>query len=135
MTDVYTSTHYIVLLGSTPLIRRVRHQDADADRRLRTEAGVMRNWAIVTPCNPHSTKVSNAENRHRLKRLRERLNIAGLRWIEAVNRDPGGHWPDEPGFLVGDAGLEAARALAAGSDQLAFVFAELGGAPGLVWTA
>ena len=66
-------------------------------------------------------------------KVRDALAGRDDRWLQAINHDPTGSWPDEPGFLVADAELLWLHDLAARFYQNAFVAARLGEAPRLVW--
>jgi hypothetical protein len=129
----YRRTHYVVRLPSGELILRVDRHDAVAETRMCEEAGVRREWAVVTPCNPASRPLDDADNRQRLLELQRELELAGYSWFPAVNRDPQQAWPDEPGVLLADVPRPAAVALGRQWDQTAIVAARLGHAPELVW--
>lgn len=76
---------------------------------------------LITACNPRGQRVSDAANRGRSLVLTQLIARSGLHNLAAVNRDPAGAWPDEPGWLI--AGLEEGRArdLARRFDQAALV--------------
>ena len=64
--------------------------------------------------------------------LRSRLKQDAIRWLPAVNRDPKGQWPDEPGALLIDCGLEYARALGQRYAQNAMLALDMDAIPRLV---
>ncbi|HET7315338.1 DUF3293 domain-containing protein [Salinisphaera sp.] len=76
---------------------------------------------LITAYNPGGEAVDAADNRARQYLLDALLDRHGLHCLPAVNRDTGGQWPNEPGWLV--AGLEEgmARNLARRFGQAAVV--------------
>lgn len=94
-------------------------------------AGSSTAW-LITGCNPGAEMVSRAENEARCRVLGTMLNRSGVSRLPAVNHDPKGLWPDEPGWLV--AGLEEgmARNLARRFGQAAIVAVRAGDA-NLIW--
>lgn len=63
---------------------------------------------LITAYNPGGEAASETDNRARQYVLDALLDRHGLERLAAVNRDTGGDWPNEPGWLV--AGLEEGRA-------------------------
>lgn len=129
----YHGAHYLALLQHGELLLRVGHPEAGADRRLRREAGVRRQWAIVTPCNPGSRPTDASANVAALARLHAELRELGWRHVPSLNRDSSGRWPDEPGALLVDVAEDDARALGRRFGQNAIVYGRLGQAPVLLW--
>lgn len=132
LSRAYARTEYCVLLQS-PIILRVDHYDAAAERRLLQECGPHRAWAVLTPCNPRSRRVSGLLNRRYLRELRQTLTALKLRHAPTLNRDPLHRWPDEPGFLLLDARPQQLLGLARHFRQNAALAGALGQPPGLLW--
>jgi hypothetical protein len=90
---------------------------------------------FITACNPHSQKLSPAENKAANDRLRKDLDAMGAVVIlEGAGEDPRGLWPEEPGFLALDLSVEKGKQLAKDFGQNAFVYVAAGKAPELVFT-
>jgi len=130
---LYRRTRYVALLDAAQLDLRIGLADPAADERLRREAGCLRAWAMVTPCNPRSRPLSEADNAARYDAMRADLAAMGQRFVAAVGRDPDGQWPDEPGFLLVDPPDPLAVELAERWDQNAIVTGRPGEAPALLW--
>jgi len=128
----YARTEYSVLLPS-PLILRVGRYDAVAEYRLQQECGLRHEWAVLTPCNPRSRRVSGLLNRRYLRELRQVLAALKLRHEPALNRDPMHRWPDELGVLLLDASPQQLLGLARHFRQNAVLAGTLGQPPGLLW--
>ena len=75
----------------------------------------------------------DAENRQRHTDLMEALVDSAFDFLNARNSADEGVWPDEPGFLVLDAGKAEMTKLALRFSQLAFVYGDIGSEPTLVW--
>ena len=95
----------------------------------------VRRWGFVTAVNPGSRRLSDAENELRLGRLEGRLLALGHRLVPGVGLDPDGAWPDEPSFLVLEAGEAVLSEVAGEFGQAAFVAGETGRPARLVWVA
>ncbi|WP_423820753.1 DUF3293 domain-containing protein [Salinisphaera sp. SPP-AMP-43] len=67
---------------------------------------------LITAYNPGGEVASDADNHAREHALAQLLERNELRCLRAVNRDTGGNWPNEPGWLV--AGLEEGMARSLG---------------------
>lgn len=131
--EAYRKTEYQVSLPEHQLVFRIGEHDPVAEALLRRSLPVRREWAILTPCNPRSQEATEELNSFYYHELRDALAGRDDRWLQAINHDPTGSWPDEPGFLVADAELLWLHDLAARFYQNAFVAARLGEAPRLVW--
>ncbi|MDE0853033.1 MAG: DUF3293 domain-containing protein [Nevskia sp.] len=129
----YRAAEYRVQLSGEVLVLRVDRHDRAADQRLRLEAGVHSDWAVITPCNPGSRRLSNAANAAQLRELGAMLGERCVRRIASINHDPSGRWPDEPGFLLCDPPAGFAEQLGRRYGQNAILCARLGEAPRLVW--
>jgi hypothetical protein len=128
----YEQTHYTVLLPRQRLTFLVGTYSAKLDDLLQEHCGVTRNWAILTPYNPHSNASDEDSNHASLMRLRRDLDTASLKHFDSVNMSPEGEW-HEMGYLVVDASSSDMKGLARRYRQNAYVAAKLGEAPQLVW--
>lgn len=129
----YRAAEYRVELPAGDLVLRVDRHDPEQDRRLREEAGVRADWAILTPSNPGSQPLSAEDNAALLEQLVEIVAGLSLRTISTRNHDPAGAWPDEPGVLICDPPPGFAEELGKHFRQNAILAARLGEAPQLVW--
>jgi hypothetical protein len=130
--EAYARAEYRVRLKDGELVLRVGRVDALADARLKA-SGVCDRWAVLTPCNPRSQPTSPAFNQQYLDELRRALDTALVAYFDAVNRDPGGNWPDEPGFLLCDPAAGLAEDLGRRFRQNALLVGALGQSPNLFW--
>ena len=130
--EVYAAADYCVQLPDGELILHIGKADAAADARLGA-AGVCTHWAIVTPCNPVHRGIDAAANAADLVAFNHELQQCGARRLPAVNRDPTGRWPDEPGCLLLDPDQDQAERLGRHYGQRAIVRGRIGAAPQLVW--
>ena len=130
---VYRKTEYRVPLGDRNLRFHIDHFDPGAEALLRLQLRIRRHWAILTPCNPRSQEATTELNGFYYHELRDTLAQRGGHCLQAINHDPTGTWPDEPGFILADAEPLWLHDLAARFRQNAYVSAQLGQAPRLVW--
>jgi hypothetical protein len=130
---VYRKTEYQVMLPSGALSFQIGHYDQEAERRLMQDTNLRSEWFIITPCNPRSELAREELNLFYFNELRYELEARSGHWFKALNRDPAGEWPDEPGFLVVDAGRVWIMDLGRRFYQNALVTAKLGEAPRLLW--
>ena len=129
----YRATLYRVRLPGAELTLRIGIHDAAAARRLALRGGCRRHWALVTPCNPHSRRLMDWQNRLRHAGMEAGLQASGLVHYPSLHGDPAGRWPDEPGFLLVDPPRGLARALGRQYGQNAIVVGRLGDAPQLLY--
>lgn len=129
----YRQTEYQVVLPSGTLSLQIGHYDEEAERRLRSETSLRTEWFIITPCNPRSERAREELNLFYFNQLRYALEANSGDWFKALNRDPSGQWPDEPGFLVVNADRVWIMDLGRRFHQNAIVGAKLGEAPRLIW--
>lgn len=129
----YARTEYRVELRRGELVLRLGLCDPADGKRLRDEAAVNSDWAIVTPCNPGSRRLSAKENARLLEQLVEIVEGLGQAFAGSVNRDPSGQWPDEPGVLLCDPPPGFAEELGRRFNQNAILAGRIGEAPRLVW--
>lgn len=130
---VYRQALYKVMLESGTLELRIGQYDAEADRLLREEVGVRREWFIITPCNPRSQVAREELNLFYFNELRYELESRAGNWVQSLNCDPTGEWPDEPGFLIADPDRVWIIELGQRFYQNALVTAKPGEAPRLLW--
>lgn len=100
---------------------------------VRRHSGDTPAW-LITAYNPGGEAAADTDNHAREHVLAQLLDRDELRCLRAVNRDTGGDWPNEPGWLV--AGMEEgmARGLGRRFGQAALVSVAPAGL-GLVWIA
>jgi hypothetical protein len=127
----YADALYVIEMPDGPLSRRIGRIDAQADARLRAH-GCLRHWWIVTPCNPRSRPVSDAENEALLARFEAELHQHHWRIHLSHSAAADGRW-HERGFCIFDAEVDAITDLARRYEQNAIVGADLGAAPMLHW--
>lgn len=95
--------------------------------RPRTDA-----W-MITACNPGGRRTTPWRNARRRRQLIRLLERRGIPWRPAVNFDPAGDWPDEPGVCVWNLDERAARKLARRLGQAALLHIPRRGQPELFW--
>ena len=127
----YRAAQYWVL-AEEPFFLRVDAVSPPLDRLLANHAAVRA--ALLTAANPASRQVSALQNAHGHEVLAAAVGALGLIALPASNRDPDGKWPDEPGLLVLQITLTAARQLASQFGQNAWLWCELAAPVRLVWT-
>lgn len=130
---IYAQASYQVMLDGGNIDFHIGRYDAEAERRLAAETGLIREWFIITPCNPRSEPAREELNLFYFNELRYELEQNSGKWFKTLNRDPSGKWPDEPGFLVADAERTWVMDLGRRFLQNALVTARLGEAPRLLW--
>lgn len=130
---VYRKTEYQVPLNDRNLRFRIGEFDPAAEALLRMQLPIRKGWAILTPCNPRSQEATEEMNGFYYHELRDALAQRKGHCLQAINHDPTGIWPDEPGFILADAEPLWLHELAARFRQNAYVTAQLGKPPRLVW--
>ena len=129
----YRAALYQVQLPGAVLTLRIGPPDGAAEARLVAAAGCRRGWALVTPCNPWSEPLDDAENLRLYNALKDELAALSQPWLPSLHRDPAGVWPDEPGCLLLDPPPGLAVELGRRYRQNAVVTAELGQTSRLIW--
>ena len=132
---LYLKTEYRVQLGERNVSFQLGSHDPVAEALLRKALPIRGTWAILTPCNPRSQEATEKLNSFYHHELRDALETDHMLWLQAVNHDPSGIWPDEPGFLIADAEPLWLQELGRRFHQNALVSTRLGEAPRLVWLA
>lgn len=131
--EPYSRTEYRVLLSAGPVVLRVGLFDALIQDRLRSECHLQREWVVLTPCNPRSTVAREQMNNFYFNELKYELESHAGDWFKALNHDPTGQWPDEPGFLIIDPDMAWIHDVARRFGQHALVAGRIDEAPRLVW--
>jgi hypothetical protein len=131
LAQAYAATVYRVFLpgGSCDL------RPGESSAMLRgwlADAGV-REFAILTACNPGSRRLSATDNAERQARLECALLEAGYEPYAGENVAAAGDWPAEESCFVAGLPLADALALAAQFGQNAIVHGGADGTPALVW--
>jgi hypothetical protein len=119
--EAFEQAEYRVRVAGNDWLVQAGGRHAGLDRALGA-----RRWAILTAHNPGGQRIDADENRRREAALRDEIGRRGWTGFEAVNRDPRGNWPDEPGLLVADVPADAVAALARDFGQAAILAAEKG---------
>ena len=107
--------------------------DAEVNRRLRDEAGLTREWAIIAPCFPRSERAREEINLFYFNELRYEVESKTGIWRKALIRDPAGNWADEPGFLLIDPDLRWTMDLARRVRQRVLIAARVDESPRFIW--
>ncbi len=89
--------------------------------------------AILTAFNPLAITASDDENRSAQASLLRAARALGLPCFEGENSPGNGDGPSEPTVAVLGMSRERAQAMARQFRQLAFVYADAGAIPELVW--
>jgi len=131
--SVYRKAEYKVMLDAGTVTLRIGQYDSDAERLLLQHTGLKREWYIITPCNPRSEQARAELNLYYFNELRYEVETRSGNWIQTLNSDPSGEWPDEPGFLLVDSDRVWVMDLGERFYQNALVTAKLGEAPRLLW--
>ncbi len=103
----YVNTRYQAVVHGAPVVLSVG-QPCERLKALGRETP----WALITPFNPGSKKLSDEQNEGRLRTLHQNLASHRGEVFPAVSIDPQGHWPDEKGVLVAALDREHACRLA-----------------------
>lgn len=119
--QAFSATDYQVRIAECGYVIRPGRRHPALDKAL---SG--REWAIVTACNPKARQIDDAANTRRHRRLVEAAAGLGLEAHPAVNRDPGGDWPDEAALLLVAAGSAELDSLAGEFGQAAIVTGRAG---------
>lgn len=129
----YLKTEYVVMLPDGDIVLHIDRHEPDKERLIREQTGCNKAWAIVTPCNPRSELAREQLNLFYFNNLRYELDEKAGIWFKALNRDPEGQWPDEPGFFLVDPEIGWVMDLGRHYGQNAVVAARIGEAPRLIW--
>lgn len=119
--QAFSATDYRVRVDGTDYVVRPgrRHEALD-------DALNGRPWAIVTAFNPNARQLEDEANDRRHRNLLDAVGRKGREAHPAVNRDPGGSWPDETAVLIVDADTDELDALAEEYGQAAIVTGRTG---------
>ncbi|WP_376696848.1 DUF3293 domain-containing protein [Wenzhouxiangella sp. EGI_FJ10305] len=119
--QAFSATDYRVRVAGSDYVVRPGRQHEGVD-----EALARRPWAIITAFNPNARQVDDAVNEKQHRLLLDTLARLGLETYPAVNRDPGGEWPDEIAVLIVGADLSELDTLAEWFGQAAIVTGRAG---------
>lgn len=125
----YLKAHYEFTVDDGTYRLKPGQGDAAGLERLRR---VCSEWTFITACNPSSAALCDSENRARHEDLARALRDRGWRHLPARGLDPGGNWPEEPGFLVLDRPLSELATLGRELGQAALLHGRAGEPPRLV---
>lgn len=130
----YLNTRYVVDMAGEDAAIRIGQHLPEAIVRLAqsVEVGTWFEVAVITACNPHSRRLSDAENQSRQGVLAELLGWHGIPMFPATGIGDEGEW-SEPGFLVVGVSRSMAVSIGRCCQQNAVVYAEAGGAAELVF--
>ena len=127
--EAYRLTDFIV--QSQPSITFKIGQESRELKKVFEDANVSC-AAFITAWNPYSRPTAQEDNIKNQNLLIERINKAGLRFIDGVGQDPSGQWPGEPSLLVLGMPRHEAIRLGAEFGQNAIVWIGGSGVPELV---
>lgn len=130
---LYRLARYVAETASGEIELRVEQVDAEADARLAAEAGIARDWALVTAFNPDGVARSPDDNAARHAAFCARLQADGIRSIAARGEDPSGDWPAEHSRLLIDPPPGYAEAIAREFAQNALLSGALGAPAEVRW--
>jgi len=115
--DAFAAAQYVVDAKPKPIVLQLGRTMPALDRILDGRA-----WALVTAHNPDGRRQSPGRNALAHKALTACLDrIAPVMRLPTSNRDPAGHWPDEPGWLFTPEDIMQADGLAQRFGQRAIV--------------
>lgn len=104
LNKAFMATNYCVEYdGHVIVLNPTEPTPAELRPWLTSHVGAGSAW-LVTAHNPGGELARAPRNRTRTWLLDMLLSRHGITCLPAVNKDPAGHWPDEPGWLI--AGLE-----------------------------
>lgn len=126
----YLATHYIV--DTEPALTLIIGEISTGLTALYARRGVDR-CAYLTACNPHSQRLSAAENTQRQDALIQDIQKAGLEMIKGRGQHPDDSWPAEPSILILGMERNLARTLGQKYEQNAIVLCGADARPELIW--
>ncbi|MCB1736519.1 MAG: DUF3293 domain-containing protein [Gammaproteobacteria bacterium] len=128
----YLNTSYVVNMAGEDAAIRVGQDLPEAVVRLVQSMGVGTfEVAVITACNPHSRRLSEAENQSRQGVLAELLGWHRFPIFPATGIGDEGDW-SEPGFLIVGVSRSMAVSIGRCCQQNAVIYAEAGGPAELV---
>lgn len=127
LNDAYTHTAYCF----QDFTLKIGHLHPDFDAWLQEHD--YQTYAFVTPFNPRSQPLPEAENVARLTQLHHLLRSAQLPFAPATGRDPEDLWPDETGVFIFNQPAADIHKIGRTFGQNAVMEGKVGGVPFLVW--
>ena len=127
--EAYRRAHYRVEVPGKPFVLKVDEPSSELQALLEPFKG--QGAAVITPDNPGSQKVPDAQNLKAREDLTRILQEKKLQSYLGWNEDPSGSWPAERSFLILGISLEDAKNLANRSGQNAFLWSGPDGTPHL----
>lgn len=123
----FAAAEYLVRSNDDRIVIRIGAETPALDSRLDG-----RSWALITAHNPDGRRCSDDRNERAQRTLEQCLReLRPAELLEACNRDPAGHWPDEPAWLFTPESISQADRLARRFGQRAIVVGDAGKAAAL----
>lgn len=115
----YRATSYVAHLPEADEVLRVDGFSAPLDAYLQKMS--VREWALISACNPGSKLLSDSRNRQRHQALIKAVNEQSYQWLpaEGIPDEPG--WKPELSLIIFGIDLQNACALAAKFEQIALL--------------
>ncbi|MES1947381.1 hypothetical protein C84B14_08532 [Salinisphaera sp. C84B14] len=133
LSAAFEATHYRVFLDGHSHVIRIGSACPPAVAEWLSQRALVRCAWLITAYNPNARKAEPAENRARDGLLRDWAQRRAPAWLDTVNQDPTGQWPDEPGVLVAGVEEHEVRAMACRLEQAAMVQITANEPAALVW--
>ena len=129
----FEATDYRVFLDGDSHVLRIGAPCPEPIARWLTDRAFADCAWLITAYNPNAKQIDEASNRARHALLRDWADRRATAWLETVNEDPHGDWPDEPGVLIAGVEEGEARAMAHRLGQAALVQVAMNEPTALVW--
>ncbi len=127
--DAYRTTDFRVF-NNPPFVLRVGELSKDILLLFKREQ--FSSAAFLTAWNPHSKSTSKHINEANQARLIQKLETAGILFLEGIGIDPLGAWPGEPSILALGVARKEAVQLGKTFGQNAIIWVGKEGVPELV---
>lgn len=131
--NAFRNTIYRVYLSRGHIDLRVGDETSARRLHARLSPRAHADAWIITAHNPGGNRAAPWRNARRHRELIALLNRQAAPWLPALNIDPAGEWPDEPGVCVWNLGERGARALGHRFGQAALLNLPNRGTPKLTW--
>ncbi|MBS63074.1 DUF3293 domain-containing protein [Salinisphaera sp.] len=129
----FEATNYRVFLDGDSHVLRIGAPCPPAVADWLSQRACARRAWLITAYNPNAEQTDDASNHARDALLRDWADRRATAWLETVNEDPHGDWPDEPGVLIAGVEEGEARAMAHRLGQAALVQVAMNEPTALVW--